>query len=63
MPFRLGMAYFSVFCDSIASLFVFVWVGFEPCMNNHYLAAFVLPDPAFCSCGKMLCVLSRLFVS
>ena len=57
------MAHFSVFCDSIASLFVFVWVGFEPCMNNHYLAAFVLPDPAFCSCGKMLCVLSRLFVS
>ena len=46
--FRLPMAHFSVSCDSIASLFIFVIVrtGFEPC-NNHYLAAFVLPGPAF----------------
>ena len=46
--FRLRMAHFSVSCDSIASLFIFVIVriGFEPC-NNHYLAAFVLPSPAF----------------
>ena len=33
--FRLGMAHFSVSCDSIASLFIFVRIGFEPC-NNHY---------------------------
>ena len=47
------MAYFSVSCHSIASLFIFVRVGFEPC-NKHYLAAFVLPGPAICFCGKML---------
>ena len=51
------MAHFSVSGDSIASHFIFVWIGFEPC-NNHYLAAFVLPGPAIC---KMLCFL--LFVS
>ena len=56
------MAHFSVSGDSIASLFIFLGVGFEPC-NNHYLAAFVLPGPAICFCGKMLCFLSRLFVS
>ena len=58
------MAHFSVSCDSIASLFIFVIVriGFEPC-NNHYLAAFVSLGPAICFCGKMLCYLSRLFVS
>ena len=32
--FRLRMAHFSVPCDSIASLFIFVRIGFEPC-NNH----------------------------
>ena len=57
--FRLRMAHFSVSCDSIASLFIFVRIGFEPC-NNHYLGAFVLPDPAICFCGKMLCYLSDL---
>ena len=51
---------FSVSCGSIASLFIFVRIGFEPC-NNHYLAAFVLPGPAICFCGKMLCYSSRLF--
>ena len=56
------MAHFSVSCDSVSSLFIFVRIGFEPC-NNHYLAAFVLPHPASCFCGKMLCYLSRLFVS
>ena len=56
------MAHFSVSCDSIASLFTFVRIGFEPC-NNHYLAAFVLPGSAISFCGKMLCFLSRLFVS
>ena len=56
------MAHFSVSCGSIASLFIFVRVGFELC-NNHYLAAFVLPGPAIWFCGKMLCYLSRLFVS
>ena len=56
------MAHFSVSCDSIASLDIFVRIGFEPC-NNHYLAAFVLPCPAICFCGEMLCYLSRLFVS
>ena len=58
------MARFSVSCDSIASLFIFVIVriGFEPC-NNRYLAAFVSPGPAICFCGKMLCYLSRFFVS
>ena len=60
--FRLGKAHFSVSGDSIASLFIFLGIGFEPC-NNHYLAAFVLPGPAICFCGKMLCFLSRLFVS
>ena len=53
---RLRMAHFSVSCDSIASLFIFVRIGFEPC-NNHYLAAFVLPGPAICFCGKMLVLL------
>ena len=56
------MVHFSVSCGSIASLFIFVRIGFEPC-NNHYLAAFVLPGAAICFCGKMLCYLSRLFVS
>ena len=56
------MAHFSVSCDSIASLFIFVRIGFEPC-NNHYLAAFVLLGPAICFCGKMLGYLSRLFIS
>ena len=37
---------FSVSCGSIASLFIFVRIGFEPC-NNHYLAAFVLPARLF----------------
>ena len=60
--FRLRIAHFSESCGSIASLFIFVKIGFEPC-NNHYLAAFVLPGPAICFCGKMLCYLSRLFVS
>ena len=41
------MAHFSVSCDSIASLFIFVRIGFEPCYN-HYLAAFVFPGPAIC---------------
>ena len=31
--FRLRMAHFSVSCDSIASLFIFVRIGFEPCNN------------------------------
>ena len=56
------MAHFSVSCSSIASLFIFVRIGFEPC-NNHYLAAFVLPGPAICFRSKMLCYLSGLFVS
>ena len=55
------MAHFSVSCDSIASPFIFLRIGFEPC-NNH-LPAFVLPGPAICFCGKILCYLSRLFVS
>ena len=33
---------FSVSCGSIATLSIFVRIGFEPC-KNHYLAAFVLP--------------------
>ena len=60
--FRFRMAHFSVSCNSIASLFIFVRIRFEPC-NNHYLVAFVLPGLAICFCGKMLCCLSRLFVS
>ena len=60
--FRLRMAHFSVSCDSIASLFIFVRIGFEPC-SDHYLVAFALPGPAICFCLKMLCYLSRLFVS
>ena len=55
------MAHFSVSGDSIA-FFIFVRIGFEP-FNNHYLAASVLPGPAISFCGKMLCFLSRLFVS
>ena len=46
--FRLGMAHFSVSGDSIASHCIFVGIGFEP---------------AICFCGKMLCFLSRFFVS
>ena len=53
------MAHFIVSCDSIASLFIFVRIGFEPC-NNHYLGAFVLPGPAICFCGKTLSYLSDL---
>ena len=51
------MAHFSVSCGSKASLFIFVRIEFEPC-NNIYLAAFVLPGPAICFCGKMSCYLS-----
>ena len=59
MPFvaflsRLGMAHFSVSRDSIASVFIFVRIGFEPCN----LVAFVLPGPAICFSCKMLCLLS-----
>ena len=39
--------------DSTASFFICVRIRFEPC-NNHYLAAFVLPRPAICFCGKTL---------
>ena len=56
------MAHFSVSCDSIASLFILVRIRFELC-NTHYLAAFVLLGLAICSCGKILCYFSRLFVS
>ena len=56
------MAHFSVSGDSIVSHCIFVGIGFEP-SNNHYLAAFVLPGLAICSSGKMLCFLSRFFVS
>ena len=49
------MAHFSVSCDSIASLLIFVRTGFEPC-NNHYLAAFVLPGPAICYCDVVLLI-------
>ena len=61
--FRLGMAHFSVSGDSIASHCIFVGIEFERVINNHYLAAFVLPGPAISFCGKMLCFLSRFFVS
>ena len=40
--FRLRMAHFSVSCDSIASLFIFV--------------AFVLPGPAICYCDVVLLI-------
>ena len=61
------MAHFSASGDSIASLFIVVRMGFEPC-NNYTLSCslkFVrLPVPAnFCFCCKMLCFLSRLLVS
>ena len=56
------MAHFSVSGDGVDSHFIFVRLEFEPC-NNHYLATFVLPGPAICFYGKMLCFLSRLFVS
>ena len=46
------MVDFSVSCDSIASLFIFVRIRFKPC-NDHYLAAFVLPGPAVTSSGKI----------
>ena len=56
------MAHFSSSGDSIASLFIVVRIGFEPC-NNYTFAAFVrLPGPAICVCCKILCFLSRLFV-
>ena len=61
--FRLGMAHFSVSGHSIASHCIFVGIGFERVINNHYIAAFVLPGPAISFCGKMLCFLSRFFVS
>ena len=35
--FRLGMAHFSVSGDSIATVFIFVRIGFEPC-NNYTLS-------------------------
>ena len=50
---------FSESGGSIASLFTFVRIGFEPC-NNRYREAFVLPGPDICFCGTMLCFLSRL---
>ena len=56
------MAHFSASGDSIASLFIVVRIGFEPC-NNYTFAAFVrLPGPAICVCCKILRFLSRLFV-
>ena len=50
---------FSVSCGSIAYLFIFVRIGFEPC-NNHYLAAFVLPGPAICFKFVSRCCVSYL---
>ena len=35
--FRLRMAHFNVSCDSIASLFIFVRLGFEPACNNFII--------------------------
>ena len=52
--FRFHMAHFSAFGDSTASLLICVRIRFEP-YNNYYLAVFVLPGPAVCFCGKMLC--------
>ena len=60
MPFvAIGSGFvrlISVSCDSIASLFIFVIVriGFEP-SNNHYLAAFVSPVPAFVARCSVTC--------
>ena len=53
------MAHFIASGDSTAYIFIFVRIGFEPC-NNLHLVAFVLPGPAFCFCGKMMCFLSWL---
>ena len=39
------MDHFSASCDSTASLFIFVRIGFEPC-NSLYLAAVTLLGPA-----------------
>ena len=39
------MDHFSASCDSTASLFIFVRIGFEPC-NILYLAAVTLLGPA-----------------
>ena len=54
------MAHFSASGDSIASLFIVVRIGFEPC--NNYTAFVRLPGPDICFCCKMLSFLSRLFV-
>ena len=59
------MAHFSASGDSIASLFIVVRIGFEPC-NDYSLSCsliFVrLLVTAICFCCKMLCFLSQLFV-
>ena len=60
--FRFGMAHFSAFGDSTASLFICARIRFELC-DNHYLAAFVLPDPANCFCGKICCVYYHSYLS
>ena len=38
--FRLGMAHFSVSGDSIATVFIFVRIGFEPCKNYTLSCSF-----------------------
>ena len=40
----------------ISSLVMFVRIGIKP-INILYLEVFVLPGPAFCFYGKMLCFL------
>ena len=58
------MAHFSASGDSIASLFIVERTGFEPRNNYTLSCTFVrLPGPAICFRCKMLCFLSRLFVS
>ena len=47
------MAHVSASSDSIASLFISVRIGFEPC-NNRYLAlSFAMPGPAICFCDMI----------
>ena len=55
------MAHFSASGDSIASLFIVVRIGFEPCNNSVYIILQLLSDClarlfAFCSCHGYLCL-------
>ena len=41
------MAHFSVSGDSVASVFIFVRIGFEPCINDTLSCNFCIAGPGY----------------